>query len=70
MAIEEDDDRTMLFGLLIECPFKECTEVCPLKEKRESLSLKEKAEYVESLSDEEIEKILDYHRECLKLREQ
>ena len=65
-----DDDRTMLFGLLMECPFKKCTEVCPIEEKRKALSLEEKVRYIENVGDDEVKELLDYHRQCLKLREQ
>ncbi len=67
---DANDNRSMLFGLLIDCPFKECTEVCPVAQKREKLTLEEKTRYIDSLSDEEVKKILDYHRECIRLREQ
>ncbi len=63
------DDRAMLLGLLIDCPFGISLGSCPLDDLRSRLTLQEKIDYSESLASEEVKTLLTYHAQCLRRRE-
>jgi len=57
--------RALLFGLIMNCLFTidaESCPNCPLEELRGSLTIDKKIEYVNELSDAEIESILTQHK--------
>ena len=60
-----ESERHLLFGLLIECPYRSCDKDCPVGSVREGLSLKEKTEYLAVLSDAEVSRIMAHHRKCM-----
>ncbi|MBE9536205.1 MAG: hypothetical protein IMF07_03410 [Proteobacteria bacterium] len=63
--MNHESERHLLFGLLIECPYRSCSKDCPVGDARGSLSLKEKTEYLAALSDAEVSRIMAHHRKCL-----
>lgn len=64
-----EDERNLLFGLLIECSYRSCKNNCPVNNAREALTLKEKTEYLAALSDEDVSRIMSHHRKCLAEQE-
>lgn len=60
--------KTMLMGLIIECPFGGNPKDCPLYERRK-LPMNDKIEWVKSLSDDELLKAYQVHCECLRKKE-
>ncbi len=57
-----------VFGLLVECPLLEPLEDCPAIKARK-LSIKERLEFVAGMSGEELDFIINHHRDCLRKRE-
>ena len=60
--------RTWLLSILLECPFGLAMKCCPLRETR-VLPLEKKMEIAEKMEMSEVEALLDYHRNCLVVRE-
>ena len=60
--------KTMLMGLIIECPFGGNPKDCPLHERRK-LAMEQKIKWVKSLSNDELQKAYFVHCECLKKKE-
>jgi hypothetical protein len=51
-------------GLLISCPFGQPADDCPL-EKYRNESTQNKFEIITQFSNEEVDKIMQHHKECL-----
>ncbi|NQU84368.1 MAG: hypothetical protein HQ541_01280 [Mariniphaga sp.] len=66
--MEITDRKLWLFGLLIDCPMGNPLPECPANKYRH-LSVTEKLDFVNSLSTEQIEDLLNIHKECLEKRE-
>jgi hypothetical protein len=64
-----DDKRIWAKGLLVGCPFKTPLEDCPLKNIRK-LSLKGRIAVIDSMSDPDLDAVLDHHWKCQKERKQ
>ena len=60
--------KTMLMGLIIECPFGGNPKDCPLHERRK-LPMEQRIKWVKSLSNDELQKAYLVHCECLKKKE-
>ena len=60
--------RTWLLSILLECPFGRAMECCPLREAR-LLPLRNKMEIVDKIDASAIDALIDYHRNCLVVRE-
>jgi hypothetical protein len=61
------NSRVFVFGLAVECPYGKETADCPMKNLR-PLPLKTRMENIKSMTSNQMEGILTYHEECLKLR--
>ena len=60
--------KTMLMGLIIECPLGGHPKDCPLYDRR-NLPMNRKVKWVNSLSNDELQKAYLMHCECLKKKE-
>jgi len=60
-------EENSLYGLAFDCPHRERQVDCPLKQV-EHLSFLEKVKWIDYLSDEEKEAILEHHQVCSKNR--
>ena len=56
--------KTVLVGLIIECPLGGNPEDCPLHDKRE-LSFSDKFEWVKALTEAELLQTYSIHKQCL-----
>lgn len=70
MEIPTEDLRARVFGLLVACPLEvrgtgAASEICTLDWIR-PLHLRERAAWVDSLSIEELQRIVTEHEECFK----
>ena len=65
--INLSDKKIFIFGLLVACPLGKAMYDCPL-EKYRNVSNKERLNYLERFSDEEQDKILQHHHQCLLRR--
>jgi hypothetical protein len=64
-----DSSRTLLFGLLVNCPFPTNNkEECPLWDQRYNLSIEQKYKYAMEISDKKVRRILDQHEFCYEKR--
>ena len=59
--------KRLILKLIRSCPFQTALFNCPLKETRK-LSLIEKLKLVANMSEQESERILEYHEKCSKER--
>jgi hypothetical protein len=64
-----EERRAWLNGLLFECPFGKELENCPDKDLRK-LPMNECFDSVENMTIKQIDRLLDYHSQCLKEREE
>ena len=64
-----DQRRSWVIALMIECPLGEALLGCPAASVR-GLPLTEIVKRVEELSEEELNRIIRHHRQCLDAREQ
>tara|TARA_B100000315_G_C14556917_1_gene578624 strand:- start:923 stop:1165 length:243 start_codon:yes stop_codon:yes gene_type:complete len=55
-------------GLAIECPLGDALKTCPLRELRK-LELADRLKMIDDMGDEQIEEILEVHKECARSRE-
>lgn len=55
-------------GLMIECPLYSALPECPLQKYR-GMPINEKFHIVDNMSDEEINQVIQYHKQCLGDRE-
>lgn len=62
--MELSDKKIWVYGLLYACPEGQPLPDCPL-EKYRKLSDKEKLSILENFTDEEVEKIIRNHNQCL-----
>jgi len=62
------EDQVLILGSIIKCPFDDRCSECPLL-KFDSKSIKEKLDYVKSLTIDEQQSIINYHKICLNIRE-
>ncbi len=60
--------RTWVIALMIECPLGEALDGCPAAGVR-GLPLDEVVELVDVLSEEDLNRIIRHHRQCLDARE-
>jgi len=60
-------EENSLYGLTYGCPHLERQPDCPLKQ-IEHLSFREKVKWIDKLSEEEKEAILEHHQRCTKNR--
>jgi len=65
MLIEEK--KVWIKGLLVKCPFDIPLSSCPISEIRE-LPPRRRINYVNDLPEDELDIMLDHHRECQRLR--
>ena len=61
-------DKRWVFGLLLGCPMITSDSKCPLKKYRDK-PCNELISIVEHFSIPETQSIIQYHKECLQLRE-
>lgn len=61
------EDRIDIYGVLYKCSAGIREENCSLKD-FDILSFNERVERIDSLIKEDIEKIIEHHRSCSKLR--
>ena len=59
-----DDARMGLYGRILRCPFGDNPAECPLHEIRKQ-SVAERVSWVESLSDDEANRLYALHKTCL-----
>ncbi len=59
--------RTWLFGVLIACPLYKSLESCPFSYLRYN-PRKIQLEYIERISDGEVEYLIRYHKDCFLQR--
>ena len=55
---------TMFYGLIFGCPKQDESIDCPLKEIRKIPSIDKRIDWVDSLSDDELLRLRNQHREC------
>jgi hypothetical protein len=67
--MELEHKRIWVKGLLIECTMKQVLEDCPAYELRK-LPVEERMRIADEMSADQIEFIIQYHRECLSRREE
>jgi hypothetical protein len=60
-------DINSLYGLAFECPYFDRQDDCPLKE-MEQLTLREKVNWINSLSQDGKQKLIEKHKNCSKNR--
>ena len=68
MELKLDHKRIWVQGLLIECPFGEALEDCPAKDIR-LLPIEERLKMISEIEEDQIDRIIAHHRECLRKRE-
>ena len=56
-------DFNQLYGLAFSCPYFDRKDDCPLKE-MEQLPLREKVNWINSLSQERKQKLIEKHKNC------
>jgi len=54
-------------GLIVNCPFDKSLDNCPLCDIRK-LPLLERIDIVRKMTEEEINKVIDYHKNCYEKR--
>ena len=54
-----------IYGLAFDCPIYDRRDDCPLKE-MEQLSFKEKVNWINSLSQDQKQKLIEKHKNCSK----
>ncbi len=60
-------DVNSLYGLAFDCPYYDRQDDCPLKE-MEQLLLKDKVNWINSLSQDGKQKLIEKHKNCSKNR--
>lgn len=60
-------DVNSLYGLAFDCPYFDRQDDCPLKE-MEQLPLREKVNWINSLSQDRKQKLIEKHKNCSKNR--
>ncbi len=56
------DNKTRLYGLVIECPYiHECKD-CPIKEIREMKNLEKQIEIIDNMTVEQINELILWHK--------
>ena len=60
-------DVNSLYGLAFDCPYFDRQDDCPLKE-IEQLPLREKVNWINSLSQDQKQKVIEKHKNCSKNR--
>ncbi len=63
-----EDKVVRILGLLIKCPLEEPLDDCPASKYR-GLSFEEKFKLATTMKEEDLDKIIAHHQECLRLRE-
>ena len=66
--MELSDARVFIVGLLIDCPYEPNPADCALHDMRKK-TLKEKIEFSRRLTEEEVQHIIDTHKNCLSRKE-
>ena len=62
------DVRVWIKGLVVACPLNNALPNCPFKDARK-LPLIERIGVVNRMSVEQLEEIINHHKECLQMRE-
>lgn len=57
------DARIYLYGLMVDCPYKNECNTCPLKDIRK-LSLEERYEFITNLTENDMANLLFLHNTC------
>ncbi|MDP6543028.1 MAG: hypothetical protein QGH60_03500 [Phycisphaerae bacterium] len=60
--------RTWVKGLLIECPMGTAADNCPARDLR-TMPIPKRLIAVDSMTDEQVEEVVVFHKQCLKRRE-
>lgn len=60
--------RVWLKGLVISCPFNRALDNCPANEIRK-LPLAERMDFVDTLTNQQVDETLEHHKNCLAERE-
>ncbi len=68
LMLENNHYRWTFFHLLCRCPYERPTNCCPLNETRKATVLDNYIYATKTASDEEIDKALDYHSNCMNNR--
>jgi hypothetical protein len=68
MELPLEQKRTWVIALMIKCPMGRPLEDCPVEEVR-GLSLDNIMKVVGKMTDEEINRVIDHHQQCLYKRE-
>lgn len=61
------DKRIWLFGVFTACPLNDVVKDCTFRKYREMTSF-QRWNYLESLSDEEVDNLIMLHKNCIKAR--
>lgn len=64
------DPRSLLFGLMVKCPFDDAQEECPLHAYREGSLSDRRHVAFNVLSDSDVEEIIFYHNICCAMRDE
>jgi len=56
------DNKTRIYGLAIECPFRDECKDCPLKEIRELKDFEKQIDIIDNMTVEEINEIVSWHK--------
>ena len=67
MDISFEQKQGFVLGLVLECPFQEPLPNCPAADLR-NLPVEEKLESIKNMSEQALDEIIEYHRECTKKR--
>jgi len=63
-----DGKMAWVLGLVVECPLQDPLENCPAKKLR-NLPFKECAALISDMEENQLDKIISFHRQCLYERE-
>lgn len=66
--MKANEKKIWLFGVFSACPLKVALEGCPFEKYRKQSPL-ERWEYIEGLTEEEVDALILHHKKCLYKRE-
>jgi hypothetical protein len=61
--------KALVVGLLFDCPFCKALDNCPAKEARK-LPVSERIDIAKGMDENQLDQIIDHHRDCLRRREE
>ena len=67
--LERADKIVWIQGLMVECPMRDPQEDCPLQPLRETIPLTERLKMVKDMTADEMDEIIEHHKECIRKRE-